>query len=141
MIREYLLLPIREKGRFARFIVAGVVNTAVHIGIFTLLIKYLPVAYANVLGFLVANFFSFFVASYFVFKVRSRSLRQYACFLMASSLGVVISYCIGLICEQLNLTAIAAPLLTALILPFFSYLLQRFVFIGNIGCKTQTKVD
>jgi predicted membrane protein len=68
------------------------------------------------------------VASYFVFKVRTHSLRQYAHFLFVSSIGAAISYGIGTLCDHLEITSIAAPLLTAAVVAPVSYVLQRWVF-------------
>lgn len=118
----------KDKQQFLRFLVAGLANTAVHIVVFSLLVRFLPIALSNVLAFLTANIFSFFVASYFVFKVRTHSLRQYAHFLFVSSIGAAISYGIGTLCDHLEITSIAAPLLTAAVVAPVSYVLQRWVF-------------
>jgi len=116
---------------YARFVAAGVSNTALHFIVFSFLNGAMSIEAANMFAFLSANLFSFFVASHFVFKVRSRSFRKYLLFLCVSSIGAAISYGRGIFCGRMQLPPLAAPLFGAVTIPPISYLLQRFVFWGK----------
>jgi len=130
-------ISIANKQHVVRFVIAGIMNTAVHIAVCTLLVRFISVVPANVLGFLAANIFSFFVASFFVFKVRTYFLSQYLHFLLVSCVGTAISFGVALVCAQFVMSSIIAPLLTAAIVAPISYLLQRSVFWKkhSAGCN------
>ena len=123
---------LNSRPRFVRFIMAGVVNTFVHISVFTLLIYVqLSVVLANMLAFMCANIFSFFASSYFVFKVNTSSVYFYWRFLSLSIIGVVLSFAISVVCEKLQLHSYISVLGVVLIMPPVSYLLQKVAFFGG----------
>lgn len=127
-----LCFYLNPRSRFVRFVMAGVVNTFVHISIFTLLLYvHLSVVLANVLAFLCANIFSFFAASYFVFKVNTRIIYFYWRFLSLSIIGVFLSFAISVVCEKLQLHSYISVLGVVLIMPPVSYLLQKVAFFGG----------
>ncbi|WP_161949048.1 GtrA family protein [Desulfomicrobium norvegicum] len=110
----------------------GVVNTLVHIGVFTfLLYMQFPVVLANVFAFMCANIFSFFASSYFVFKVNTSSIYYYWRFLSLSIIGVSVSFVISIVCEKLQLHSYISVLGVVLIMPPVSYLLQKVAFLGG----------
>lgn len=121
-----------SRPRVVKFVMTGVVNTLVHIGVFTfLLYMQFPVVLANVFAFMCANIFSFFASSYFVFKVNTSSIYYYWRFLSLSIIGVSVSFVISIVCEKLQLHSYISVLGVVLIMPPVSYLLQKVAFLGG----------
>lgn len=115
-----------------RFLFAGIANTLVHLGVFTVLhSKGVNIVFSNIVAFLFANFFSFFSASFWVFNTRKVSLSHYTKFLMISFVGVIISWFIGWWFETSDLNPFFSVLVVAGIIPPISYLLQKGLFLSD----------
>lgn len=127
-----LFFYLNSRPKFFKFIIAGVVNTCIHVFAFSFfLYMHISVVFSNVLAFMCANFFSYFASSYFVFNANVHSVYFYFRFLSLSVVGVVLSFVISFFCERLQLHAYMSVLAVVLIMPPVSYLLQRVAFFGG----------
>ena len=119
------------QSRFLRFIVSGVVNTAITYVIYLFLLSVMPYQAGYTISYLIGILLAFALNRYFVFK-QHRGARSIVLF----PLVYIVQYLCGMLLlfiwvEALNLSVKLAPLVVVMITIPVTYLLSRYIFLNE----------
>jgi putative flippase GtrA len=118
-------------GQFLRFVVVGVIATAIHYGLYYILQKRINVNIAYTVGYAVSFLCNFYLTSYFTFKVKPSFVRLFGLGgahainygLHIALLNLFLYLGVGKVLAPIPVFAIAIPV---------NFLLVRFVFKNKI---------
>ncbi|MBE9375342.1 GtrA family protein [Saccharopolyspora sp. HNM0983] len=116
-----------ETGKFARFVVVGVVNTVVHYLVYLVAWQLVPYLVAHVLATTVAMSASYLLNCHFTFRVRPR-LRTFLLYPASNATNLAISTtAMVLLVELAGVHPLAATLLGGLLATPATYLVSRLI--------------
>ena len=112
---------------FIRFGIVGVVATAIHYGIYYILLKYINVNIAYTVGYLISFCINFWLSAKFTFKTEATAKRG-----VGFTLSHLVNYGLQLLVLNvsvfLGISKALAPILVYLICVPINFLLVRLVF-------------
>lgn len=128
MRKIYKFIFLLKQNEFIRFASVGVANTAIHWGIFLLLIlSGTKQSSANLVSFSFSAIFSYFVNSFFTFK-KKPAINNFIRFFVV--MGMV-SLTIGWIAEELSMEPVFTLITTSAASLFLGYLGSRFLIFNG----------
>lgn len=125
--REKHLLADEKIKEFVRFVIVGVIATAIHYGVYYFLEKIINVNVAYTIGYVVAWFINLYLTSCFTFKSRL-SFKRGVGFAFSHLVNYLLHMLFLNIFLAIGLSAEMAPLFVFAIVIPINFLLVRFVF-------------
>jgi putative flippase GtrA len=124
---QRLPAPVRRFWPFVKFCLVGLANTAISYVVYLGLIRLMPYAVANVVGWFVGVCFSFFANCWFTWHVRP-TWRRFIPFPLSSLPNVILSTGgVVLLVEVFGMDKRIAPLFAMLVAVPISYLLAKAI--------------
>ena len=114
-------------GEIARFVIVGVIATALHYGIYWILMRWVNVNIAYTIGYALSFICNFFLTSYFTFKAKATMKRGLG-FGSAHLLNYLLQMLFLNFFIWLGIKAEWAPIPVYMIVIPINFLLVRFVF-------------
>ena len=125
--REKHLLMDEKIKEFVRFVIVGVIATAIHYGVYYLLEQVINVNVAYTIGYVVAWFVNLYLTSRFTFK-RKLSFKKGVGFAFSHLVNYLLHMLFLNIFLAIGLSAEIAPLFVFVVVIPINFLLVRFVF-------------
>ena len=111
----------------SRFVIVGVIATALHYGIYWILMRWVNVNIAYTIGYALSFIFNFFLTSYFTFKAKATMKRGLG-FGSAHLVNYLLQMAFLNLFIRLGIKAEWAPIPVYMIVIPINFLLVRFVF-------------
>ena len=127
-----LLLHSAKFGQFVRFVLNGVLSSAIHYGIYYVLLFWTIANIAYITGYLVSFVSNFFLTSYFTFRTKP-TLKRFIGFSGSHALNFGLHVVLFNIFLWLGVHELIIPLLVIGIAMMVQFFILRFVFVKKAG--------
>ena len=127
-----LLLHSAQFGQFVRFVLNGVLSSAIHYGIYYVLLFWTIANIAYITGYLVSFVSNFFLTSYFTFRTKP-TLKRFIGFSGSHALNFGLHVVLFNIFLWLGVHELIIPLLVIGIAMMVQFFILRLVFVKKAG--------
>ena len=127
-----LLLHSAKFGQFVRFVVNGVLSSAIHYGIYYVLLFWTIANIAYITGYLVSFVSNFFLTSYFTFRTKP-TFKRFIGFSGSHALNFGLHVVLFNIFLWLGVHELVIPLLVIGIAMMVQFFILRLVFVKKAG--------
>ena len=127
-----LLLHSAKFGQFVRFVLNGVLSSAIHYGIYYVLLFWTIANIAYITGYLISFVSNFFLTSYFTFRTKP-TLRRFIGFSGSHALNFGLHVVLFNIFLWLGVHELIIPLLVIGIAMMVQFFILRLVFVKKAG--------
>jgi putative flippase GtrA len=127
-----LLLHSAKFGQFVRFVLNGVLSSAIHYGIYYVLLFWTIANIAYITGYLVSFVSNFFLTSYFTFRTKP-TLKRFIGFSGSHALNFGLHVVLFNIFLWLGVHELIIPLLVIGIAMMVQFFILRLVFVKKAG--------
>ena len=127
-----LLLHSAKFGQFVRFVLNGVLSSAIHYGIYYVLLFWTIANIAYITGYLVSFVSNFFLTSYFTFRTKP-TLKRFIGFSGSHALNFGLHVVLFNIFLWLGVHELIIPLLVIGIAMMVQVFILRLVFVKKAG--------
>lgn len=127
-----LLLHSAKFGQFLRFVLNGVLSSAIHYGIYYVLLFWTIANIAYITGYLVSFVSNFFLTSYFTFRTKP-TLKRFIGFSGSHALNFGLHVVLFNIFLWLGVHELIIPLLVIGIAMMVQFFILRLVFVKKAG--------
>ena len=127
-----LLLHSAKFGQFVRFVVNGVLSSAIHYGIYYVLLFWTIANIAYITGYLISFVSNFFLTSYFTFRTKP-TLKRFIGFSGSHALNFGLHVVLFNIFLWLGVHELVIPLLVIGIAMMVQFFILRLVFVKKAG--------
>ncbi|MBO7591267.1 MAG: GtrA family protein [Prevotella sp.] len=127
-----LLLHSAKFGQFVRFVLNGVLSSAIHYGIYYVLLFWTIANIAYITGYLVSFVSNFFLTSYFTFRTKP-TLKRFIGFSGSHALNFGLHVVLFNIFLWLGVHKLIIPLLVIGIAMMVQFFILRLVFVKKAG--------
>ena len=127
-----LLLHSPKFGQFVRFVLNGVLSSAIHYGIYYVLLFWTIANIAYITGYLVSFVSNFFLTSYFTFRTKP-TLKRFIGFSGSHALNFGLHVVLFNIFLWLGVHELIIPLLVIGIAMMVQFFILRLVFVKKAG--------
>lgn len=130
--KKGLLLHSAKFGQFVRFVLNGVLSSAIHYGIYYVLLFWTIANIAYITGYLVSFVSNFFLTSYFTFRTKP-TLKRFIGFSGSHALNFGLHVVLFNIFLWLGVHELIIPLLVIGIAMMVQFFILRLVFVKKAG--------
>ena len=127
-----LLLHSAKFGQFVRFVLNGVLSSAIHYGIYYVLLFWTIANIAYITGYLISFVSNFFLTSYFTFRTKP-TLKRFIGFSGSHALNFGLHVVLFNIFLWLGVHELIIPLLVIGIAMMVQFFILRLVFVKKAG--------
>ena len=127
-----LLLHSAKFGQFVRFVLNGVLSSAIHYGIYYVLLFWTIANIAYITGYLVSFVSNFFLTSYFTFRTKP-TLKRFIGFSGSHAFNFGLHVVLFNIFLWLGVHELIIPLLVIGIAMMVQFFILRLVFVKKAG--------
>lgn len=127
-----LLLHSAKFGQFVRFVLNGVLSSAIHYGIYYVLLFWTIANIAYITGYLVSFVSNFFLTSYFTFRTKP-TLKRFIGFSGSHAINFGLHVVLFNIFLWLGVHELIIPLLVIGIAMMVQFFILRLVFVKKAG--------
>ena len=134
------LLHSDKFGQFIRFALNGALSSAIHYGIYCLLLLWVSANAAYITGYLVSFVSNFFLTSYFTFRTKP-TLRRFLGFSGSHAINFGLHMALFNVFLWLGVHQLLIPLLVMCIAMMVQFFILRFVFTGREKKQKVEKIE